>query len=484
MGLPPVQRKAAVHDEAVQRREGGAQSASDVQGVAAAGVSGAGTTLPHFDLIQRAFGRHDVSGIQAHVGGPAAAASDAIGANAYATGSHMAFRESPDLHTAAHEAAHVVQQRGGVQLKGSVGEAGDRYEQHADAVADRVVRGESAEGLLDEMAGGSTASPSTGPVQRDIKDKGPVPMGEFAIDMKKEEHSGGTSGMSGTVKFTPNDKSPDAKSIRLTQAVKDLDMDSTPNKDYVWTGDEADRNKMMTSDSSETYVTKTGDTLQSISHAKTGGHITPDEIYQANKSVLKSAGATDAIPEKTSLQIPKVEGGFFVDHSAADPKAAPRANSKDAQVSPYYRDYWPNASESQDGSKQGKKIEPASLWDFPGSGGNRRFSFETVAHAREIGLDYGTIHWAFTIQSSKITNESHRVVEGTSETFQAAQTEFNEFYKNPHVVMAGETLQTISQKYFGTPDKSKDIYNANKPVIPDPDHLQPGTKLTIPGVSA
>src|SRR5436305_1618281 len=72
-------------NEAVQRREGGAQSADHVQETAATGVSGAGTTLPHLDLIQRAFGRHDVSGIQAHVGGPAATASDAIGANAYAT---------------------------------------------------------------------------------------------------------------------------------------------------------------------------------------------------------------------------------------------------------------------------------------------------------------------------------------------------------------------------------------------------------------
>jgi hypothetical protein len=167
MGLSPVQRKAAVDQEAVQRREGGAQSADHVQEAAATGVSGAGSQLPHHDRIQQLFGRHDVSGIQAHVGGPAATASDAIGASAYATGSQVAFRDSPDLHTAAHEAAHVVQQRGGVQLKGGVGEAGDRYEQHADAVADRVVRGESAEGMLDAMAGGSTASPSAhGPVQR------------------------------------------------------------------------------------------------------------------------------------------------------------------------------------------------------------------------------------------------------------------------------------------------------------------------------
>jgi len=48
----------------------------------------------------------------------------------------------------AHEAAHVIQQRGGVQLKGGVGEAGDAYERQADEVADRVVQGESAEELL------------------------------------------------------------------------------------------------------------------------------------------------------------------------------------------------------------------------------------------------------------------------------------------------------------------------------------------------
>jgi hypothetical protein len=72
---------------------------------------------------------------------------------AYATGSTVAFREAPDLHTAAHEAAHVVQQRAGVQLRGGVGEAGDPYERHADDVADAVVAGQPAGALLDQMAG-------------------------------------------------------------------------------------------------------------------------------------------------------------------------------------------------------------------------------------------------------------------------------------------------------------------------------------------
>jgi hypothetical protein len=149
--LPPVQRSTS--STSAQSTDGQA-----VQQAAAQGVAGGAGPLPHGETIQRLFGRHDVSGIEAHVGGPAAAASRAIGAEAYATGHHVAFASTPGLHTAAHEAAHVVQQRGGVQLKGGVGEAGDAYEQHADEVADRVVRGDSAETLLDAAPGGAAAA--------------------------------------------------------------------------------------------------------------------------------------------------------------------------------------------------------------------------------------------------------------------------------------------------------------------------------------
>jgi len=133
---------------------------------AKAGIAGGGGPLPHVDIIQQSFGRHDVSGVRAHTGGAAAAASAQMGAEAYATGNDVAFGGgSPSLHTAAHEAAHVVQQRGGVQLKGGVGETGDTYEQHADVVADRVVQGKSAESLLDQHAPADAAGASAG-VQR------------------------------------------------------------------------------------------------------------------------------------------------------------------------------------------------------------------------------------------------------------------------------------------------------------------------------
>ncbi len=81
-----------------------------------------------------------------------------MGAAAYAQGDRIAFKSQPDLHTAAHEAAHVVQQRRGVQLQNGVGEAGDPYERAADAVADRVVAGESAEALLDGVSDGRSSA--------------------------------------------------------------------------------------------------------------------------------------------------------------------------------------------------------------------------------------------------------------------------------------------------------------------------------------
>ena len=124
----------------------------DMHDIAREGTRGAASTLPHLEAIQRAFGHHDVSDVRAFVGGAAETASTQMGAAAYASGDDVAFAATPDLRLAAHEAAHVVQQRGGVRLSGGVGREGDAYERHADAVADLVVSGQSAQGLLDQMA--------------------------------------------------------------------------------------------------------------------------------------------------------------------------------------------------------------------------------------------------------------------------------------------------------------------------------------------
>jgi len=134
---------------------GGGPTGADVQRLADAGVRGATASLPHLNRISQAFGPgHDLSGVRARVGGTGAAATQAMGAHAYATrGDRVAFAAAPGLRVAAHEAAHLVQQKGGLSLPGGVGKVGDAHERHADAVADRVVRGQSARDLLQRYAG-------------------------------------------------------------------------------------------------------------------------------------------------------------------------------------------------------------------------------------------------------------------------------------------------------------------------------------------
>lgn len=175
-----IARRALPSDE---RGEGElpAPSNEQIHQAAKVGTSGPSSSLPYLDSIQRSFGRHDVSGIQAHVGDAASRGASAMNAEAFAIGNSVAFARQPTLHTAAHEAAHSIQQRAGVQLTGGVGVAGDQYEKHADAVADLVVQGRSAEALLDQNADAGVA-----PVQRELEEEDP-PLQLQAGELEEEE---------------------------------------------------------------------------------------------------------------------------------------------------------------------------------------------------------------------------------------------------------------------------------------------------------
>ena len=179
--------------------------------IASQGTRGGGGSLPHLDRIQSSFGHHDVTGVSSHTGASAQSASDALGASAFASGNSVGFDSvTPSLHTSAHEATHVVQQRSGVQLKAETGEVGDRYERHADAVADVVVSGGNAAPLLDQMAspeasGGTTAVQSKA-VQLEEK---PLPKKEVS-----SKAMGRLSNAKSAIKATKKDLSHGAGNIR------------------------------------------------------------------------------------------------------------------------------------------------------------------------------------------------------------------------------------------------------------------------------
>jgi hypothetical protein len=202
-----LQRRAASTSGALGGGGGGGGEATHA--AASAGVSGGGGALPHLGAIQSSFGpAHDLSRVSAHAGGAGAEACDTIGADAYATGDRVAFARQPDLHTAAHEAAHVVQQSRGVQLYGGVGEVGDVYERHADAVADRVVAGRSAADLLDSAPGGGPRTPGVqmlfgfGKGKKDKDKKGKDEDEELDVEVKDSHFGSGSQPLkSGKEKF-------------------------------------------------------------------------------------------------------------------------------------------------------------------------------------------------------------------------------------------------------------------------------------------
>jgi nucleoid-associated protein YgaU len=472
--------------EAQIMRQAGSTAASHPEGAQRAfrsATSGSASQVPFRAEMERSFGQ-DFSSVRSHAGAEARPGLDALNANAAAQGESIAFASaSPDRALVAHELTHVVQQRqgggGGVQNKGALSDPGDHAEREADDVAQRVVAGERV------SVGTSAAS---GAIHRDIKEPhAKVPLGEFAINMRKIEGSPGDNvGETGTVSFTANNKAPDSASIRLTQIVKTFDLGT--KKDFDWTGSkEANRGKMQTTDKDESYTTTATDTLKSIALQFYGDPARTLEIYDVNKASLKSNKADDVIGVGVALKIPKsVVGGNFVDHLAADPKAKKRGAKTDANVPQDY--VWPgeeNPPTNRHGSKAGTTIVPASLDDTPAWNRALGYTFETVARSDDNGTYFGTMHWGFKINAApgKVSDESWHVTEGVSHTFKGALDDFNKFYKNTYTVMVGDTLASIAERYLGSSAKADDVYNANKALIPDKMTLTPGIKLAIPGIS-
>lgn len=301
-----------------------------------------------------------------------------------------------------HEFTHIAQQRAGVvkptkKLKKGVYVNDDRsLESEADNFGRKAARGEAVSkyrsaglGVRNSMR---TTQMMSNVIQRDIKGSKELGYGKMELDFTKNDATaaGGSASETGTVKFTPNKHAPNSNNIRLIQIVRTTDMTGRTSANAgdpvdwanVGSGAEADRNSVLT----------------------------------------------------TRDRANNIAPGFFVDHEAAS--ASPRTKKSDAEVSPYYRDYWPNSANSQDGHKKSATdIQPASLWDGPWFTIPVKFNFVTSAKATDTGRYYGTALWGFEIYNDakgipKIKNEYKSFREYRGQTFDAALEAFDNFYNN------------------------------------------------------
>ncbi len=134
-------RSYAAQQALLRHGAGAAVGAGEEADLARAGFEAGARDLPHRGALEQAFGR-PLGDVKAHVGPEAADASTAMGAEAYALGSEVAFREaSPSKETVAHEVAHVVQQSAEPGPAGGGAAAASDLERGADQAARSVVAG-------------------------------------------------------------------------------------------------------------------------------------------------------------------------------------------------------------------------------------------------------------------------------------------------------------------------------------------------------
>jgi len=73
-------------------------------------------------------------------------------------------------------------------------------------------------------------------------------------------------------------------------------------------------------------------------------------------------------------------------------------------------------------------------------------------------------------------------VEGVGGVEDKAQTRMEGRASQFHTVASGDTLSAISKTYYGTWKLYPEIFEANKPMLSDPDKIYPGQVLRIPDI--
>lgn len=120
---------------------------------------------------------------------------------------------------------------------------------------------------------------------------------------------------------------------------------------------------------------------------------------------------------------PGIEDGYFVEHKASTCKPG-------VSCSPYFRDYWANATESEDGYRLSGRSAPASLVDYPfGWEIMEQISLESCARCVESGEFLGCVDWGARWPGLGERSISPIHIErAPSRTFLAALRKFQEFY--------------------------------------------------------
>ncbi len=225
---------------------------------------------------------------------------------------------------------------------------------------------------------------NAGPIQCDMMESlAPTALGGF--DLSLATRGAPQPGMEGTIKFNPDPTGPYSTEIALIQTANLVDMSANttpiPGSPVDWR------------------------------HSGTGTEAPRNEV-------------------RTPL------GGTFIDAIYAD---APRSSA----VTPNYVQAADIAFRPADNYhgwlRSPTDVREASLYDYPSSGFDRNFTFETVAKGTDNQVVYGSLDWGFQLRSGVVQNEYRNPHALESAEFDEALERFRGYYTHEPIVLYFDT---------------------------------------------
>lgn len=101
-----------------------------------------------------------------------------------------------------------------------------------------------------------------------------------------------------------------------------------------------------------------------------------------------------------------------------------------------------------------------------------------VCVSGEQGEHVSVMRLSGGVDSARIPQIVYSEPSGNTETRTLVSNGKNQ--QQYYIVQKNDTLQKISEKFFGTTQKWKYIYNVNKHILKSPDRIRPGQKIVIP----
>ena len=102
----------------------------------------------------------------------------------------------------------------------------------------------------------------------------------------------------------------------------------------------------------------------------------------------------------------------------------------------------------------------------------------------EVKFDQGVVDISGKTETSEVAEKAALVV-GNIKGIEKVNNNIEVTNPVPeavfHTVVKGEYLSLISKKYYGDAMRYNEIFEANKPMLKDPDLIYPGQLLRIPG---